>query len=378
MTFDPATILILSCALAASAALYLAVEWLSVREASLLFWSAGFAIISAGCALALLRSSGFLLIGIWFANGGLIMAHWLFLAGVSRLMSTRLTRAWYLIMLVWLAMLLLPDAPWWSKVIVCIQSLLIAAMTLRASLLLRPYGSSLSVGAVQLRYVLLMHGLFYVAKAVSSIVLGSNLDLATFQGVVIKISLGEGLLAIILIALSMTGTERHRREQLTLHDPLTGLYNRRALEIHAARLFELISSTSPGAFVLININNFKQVNYLYGHSAGDKLLLTFGELIRATLPSDVLVARLGGDEFVLLLQDLSGASVTTLSDDLRKAFGQMALDAFPTPNTVSLNIEMILFERPPESLAALLEQGRAALHESKLARGDGVLVMPSA
>jgi diguanylate cyclase (GGDEF)-like protein len=378
MTFDPVTILILSSALAAAATLYLAVEWFSVREASLLFWSAGFAIISAGSALALLRSSGFLLVGIWFANGGLIVAHWLFLAGVSRLMHIRLARVWYLIILVWLAMLVWPHALGWSKVMLCIQSLLIAGMTLHASLLLRPYGSSLSVGAVQLRYVLLMHGLFYVAKAVSSIVLGSNLDLATFQGVVIKISLGEGLLAIILIALSMTGTERHRREQLTLHDPLTGLYNRRALEMHAAKLFEFISSTSPGAFVLISIDNFKQVNYLHGHRAGDKLLLTLGELIRATLPSDVLVARLGGDEFVILLRGLSGASVTTLSDDLRKAFAQMALDAFPTPNSVNLNVEMILFERPPESVAALLEQGRAAVHESKRARGDGVLVMPSA
>jgi diguanylate cyclase len=378
MTFDPATILILSCALAAAATLYLAVEWLSVREDSLLFWSAGFAIISAGSALALLRSSGFLLVGIWFANGGLIVAHWLFLVGVSRLMHIRLARVWYLIMLVWLVMLLLPDALWWSKVMLCIQSLLIAGMTLHASLLLRPYGSSLSVGAVQLRYVLLMHGLFYVAKAVSSIVLGSNIDLATFQGIVIKISLGEGLLAIILIALSMTGTERHRREQRTLHDPLTGLYNRRALEMHAAKLFELVSSTSPGAFVLIGIDNFKQVNYLHGHSAGDKLLLTLGELIRATWPSDVLVARLDGDEFVILLRGLSGTRVTTLSDDLRKAFGQMALDAFPTPNTVSLDIKMISFERPPESVATLLEQGRAALQESKRARGDGVLVMPSA
>lgn len=372
MTFDPATVLILSCALAAAAMLYLAVEWFSVREASLLFWSAGFAVISVGCVLALLRSSGFFLVGIWFANGILILAHWLFLAGVASLMQTRLGRGWYLILMIWLAMLLLPEASWWSKVMLCIQSLLIACMTLYASLLLRPYGNSLSVGAVLLRYVLLMHGLFYVAKAASSIVLGSQLNLATFQGIVIKISLGEGLLAIILIALSMTGTERHRREQSTQHDPLTGVYNRRALEIHVVKLFELVSSANPGTFVLINIDNFKQVNYLHGHSAGDKLLLTLRELIRTTLPSDALVGRLCADEFAIVLRGLSAASVAILRDDLRKAFEQMALEAFPTPNTVTLNMEMILFEQAPESLAALLEQGSAALRASQQAREQAI------
>lgn len=74
MALDPSTMLTLSIALAAAAALYLAVEWRSIRESSLLFWSAGFATISVGSTLALLRMSGLLLIGIWFANGLLVLA----------------------------------------------------------------------------------------------------------------------------------------------------------------------------------------------------------------------------------------------------------------------------------------------------------------
>ena len=81
MTLDPPTMLTLSVALAAAAALYLAVEWRSVREASLLFWSGGFAIIAVGCVLALMRGSGLVLVGVWFANGLLVVAHWLFLLG---------------------------------------------------------------------------------------------------------------------------------------------------------------------------------------------------------------------------------------------------------------------------------------------------------
>ena len=115
--------LTLSIALAAAAALYLAIEWRSIREPSLLFWSAGFATITLGSTLALLRSSGLLLIGIWFANGLLVVAHWFFLLGVARFTKARLSRAWYLIFAAWLALLLLPDEPSWSKLMMLAQSL---------------------------------------------------------------------------------------------------------------------------------------------------------------------------------------------------------------------------------------------------------------
>ena len=65
MPLDPPTMLTLSIALAAAAALYLAIAWRSIREPSLLFWSAGFATITVGSTLALLRSSGFLLATVY-------------------------------------------------------------------------------------------------------------------------------------------------------------------------------------------------------------------------------------------------------------------------------------------------------------------------
>src|SRR6188768_2524218 len=104
MALDPITMLTISVALAAAAALYLAVEWRSIREPSLLFWSAGFATICVGSTLALLRVSGMLLIGIWFANGLLVTAHFLFLLGVARFTEVRLSRGWYLIFAAWLAL----------------------------------------------------------------------------------------------------------------------------------------------------------------------------------------------------------------------------------------------------------------------------------
>jgi diguanylate cyclase (GGDEF)-like protein len=376
MALDPLTMLTVSIALAAAAALYLAVEWRSVREPSLLFWSAGFATISVGSTLALLRSSGLLLIGIWFANGLLVIAHWLFLLGVARFTQARLGWAWYLIFVAWVAMLLLPSGPLWSKVMLAVNSSLVAVLMLRASFLLRPHGKSLSVGAVQLRYVLLFHGVFYLAKAITALMPSTLLDLATFSGQIIRISLVEGVMAIMLIALSMTGTERYRRERhiarLAARDPLTALYNRRALEVRAPRVFAEVGTGRPGALLLIDIDNFKLVNDLYGHTAGDRLLVELSEMIRLLLPERALAARLGGDEFVLLLSHASLDSVVELGGALRERFHQAAAQTFATPAAVTLSIGISVFDQPPTSLAALIEQGDAALYESKRGGRDSI------
>ena len=376
MALDPPTLLMLSIALAGAAALYLAIEWRIIGESSLLLWSAGFATISVGSTLALLRVNGYLLIGIWFANGLLIVAHWLFLLGVARFTQQRLSRGWYLIFLLWLGLLLLPNEPSWSKIMLMANSLLVAVLMLRASLLLRPHGRSLRIGAVQLRYVLLGHGLFYLIKAMTAVIPGTLIDLAAFRGEIIQISLVEGAIAIMLIALSMTGTERYRRERqiarLAARDPLTALYNRRALEVRAPRLLGAVSATQPGAVLLIDIDNFKLVNDLYGHTAGDRLLVTLSELIRGVLPEGALVARLGGDEFVILLNDASDDKVVGLGEALRKQFQQAAEQAFVTPEPVTLSMGASLFDQPPASLASLIEQGDSALYESKRSGRDRI------
>ncbi|WP_343584495.1 GGDEF domain-containing protein [Pseudomonas sp.] len=368
--------LTISIALAAAAALYLVIEWRSVREPSLLFWSAGFATITMGSTLALLRGIGLLLIGIWFANGLLVVAHWFFLAGVLRFTQMRLSRIWLSVVLVWFALLLLPVGPQWSKVMLMVNSLLVALLTLKASWLLRPHGKSLSVGAVQLRYVLLVHGLFYVAKAIIAITPGTLIDLATFGGLIIQVSLVEGAMAIMLIALSMTGTVRYRREvriaRLAARDPLTALYNRRALEVRAGPFFKEVSPAQPGALLLIDIDNFKLVNDLHGHVAGDRLLIALSEMIRTVLPERSLAARLGGDEFVILLCGASSERIMELGGLLREQFQQFASKTVPTPQPVTLSIGANLFDQPPASLAALIEQGDVALYQSKRGGRDSI------
>ncbi|WP_110707480.1 GGDEF domain-containing protein [Salinicola sp. CR57] len=379
MAFDPATILTLTIAISAAAALYLLMEWRGARDVSLLFWSTGFASITLGCSLALLRASGHFFIGVWFANGLLVFAHWMFLLGVTRFVERRPSAWWWLVVAVWCALLLLPDGQASSKLYLIVNSLLVAIVSLRASLLLRLEADVATLGTRQLHYTLLVHGAFYLGKVGLALIPGTLIDLVVYQGAVIRISLIEGVMAILLIALSMTGTVRYRRErqieQLAERDPLTALFNRRAFEARTPRFLNHASSKRPGALLLIDVDNFKLVNDLYGHAAGDRLLITLSDLIREALPEEALAARLGGDEFAIMLHDVTPQDIRQLGETLRARFHETAAQNFDTPDAVTLSIGATHFERPPGDLEALIGHGDVALYDVKRSGRNGTRIL---
>jgi diguanylate cyclase (GGDEF)-like protein len=81
---------------------------------------------------------------------------------------------------------------------------------------------------------------------------------------------------------------------------------------------------------------------------------------------------LGGDEFVILLCGASSERVMELGGLLREQFQQYASKTVPTPQAVTLSIGANLFEQPPASLAALIEQGDVALYQSKRSGRDSI------
>lgn len=89
-------------------------------------------------------------------------------------------------------------------------------------------------------------------------------------------------------------------KQLKEHDWLTGLLNRQYFN---SQLTEHFKNDQDRNFILIllDINNFKTINDLYGHQAGDELLKKFATIVKSTLPDKVLFARLSGNEFAVFL-----------------------------------------------------------------------------
>lgn len=122
------------------------------------------------------------------------------------------------------------------------------------------------------------------------------------------------LVAFILnVALLMLGWRRYRRmkrqiqsyavaekhaAKLAVTDPLTGFYNRRALkELTDDLISNCAEEDRAVAFMLIDVDDFKQINDIQGHSAGDYLLSEFASRVRPIAPRRAYLARIGGDEF---------------------------------------------------------------------------------
>lgn len=123
------------------------------------------------------------------------------------------------------------------------------------------------------------------------------------------------------IALKQDATERHRQEQqlihLALHDPLTGLPNRRSWEEALDQMVNQARLGQKGALLLVDLDRFKTVNDTYGHLAGDQLLKEIARCMNRALRRQDLLARLGGDEFGILMGDVSPAEALTIAERLR-------------------------------------------------------------
>lgn len=87
-------------------------------------------------------------------------------------------------------------------------------------------------------------------------------------------------------------------------DSLTGLLNKSSSEAELTR----ICGTSSGALLMIDLDSFKLVNDIYGHSMGDKILINFADIIKSAVRPTDLVGRLGGDEFIAFCYGMSDAA----------------------------------------------------------------------
>lgn len=125
-----------------------------------------------------------------------------------------------------------------------------------------------------------------------------------------------------------TSVQRQAANQLARTDPLTGVLNRRALEeLFEERLEEHLRRGGPEfLFVLLDLDNFKDLNDRNGHAAGDLALKEFGRHLRSRLRAEDAVGRIGGDEFVLLL-DASGVPQGRLQDLFAAPPGAGGLEA---------------------------------------------------
>ncbi|ADQ14006.1 sensor domain-containing diguanylate cyclase/phosphohydrolase [Halanaerobium hydrogeniformans] len=163
-------------------------------------------------------------------------------------------------------------------------------------------------------------------------------------------------------------TERKKRQEkiayLSLHDDLTGLYNRSYLEDMMKRIDT--KRNLPISIIMVDINNFKIINDTYSHSKGDELLKKTAELLNDLCRQEDVVARWGGDEFVILLPDTSLEQSETIIERINVKSTFVYKDI-----PISLALGAATKTEDEEDLIELLNTAEDRMYTNKLAKRSG-------
>lgn len=164
---------------------------------------------------------------------------------------------------------------------------------------------------------------------------------------------------------------------MAVTDSLTGLHNRRK------GLFELdrMLSQSEGsvAVMLLDLDHFKRVNDMHGHSIGDRVLSMVARRLRATLRGGDLLARIGGEEFLVALADCDRLTALDCAERLRTAIGAQCFPVGgghgPLAITMSVGIALSVAGHA-ETAHSLIDRADAALYDAKALGRDQVTLAP--
>lgn len=159
-----------------------------------------------------------------------------------------------------------------------------------------------------------------------------------------------------------------REKLLACTDGLTGLYNRRHFFELAEREFRAaLRHQRPLAFLMFDMDGFKQVNDTLGHAAGDQLLdMAAQAAVRQVRASDI-AGRYGGDEFVLMLPQTTARQALPVAERIRTGIAALCLETNQAPLgvTLSIGIAEVSHDPPDENADRVIQRADEALYRAK-------------
>lgn len=197
----------------------------------------------------------------------------------------------------------------------------------------------------------------------------------------LKSSANDNAIWVQLIASPLLTEEGERYYQLTLNDissrrqelqklalqadfdALTGIYNRNGGE---KLITKLMRKEHQFALALIDLNGFKAVNDIYGHDAGDEVLIFVAEQLKEKIRKNDVAIRWGGDEFMLLLQADDEASVQKVVDKVNAGVKQpFYFNNDSKPTVVSMSVGVAFYPQTSRNLHALIKLADIAMYKAK-------------
>ena len=155
---------------------------------------------------------------------------------------------------------------------------------------------------------------------------------------------------------------------MALTDSLTGLFNRRYLNVHLQRVLSRIGEArKPVGAIMFDIDFFKKVNDTYGHGVGDEVLREVASRVSRNLRNFDMVARYGGEEFVIVMPDATVESAATVAERLRIRIAGEPFKVSDPVGQISITISLGVTgtDNRHESPDALIKRADLALYQAK-------------
>lgn len=204
------------------------------------------------------------------------------------------------------------------------------------------------------------------ALVVNLLMLAATVPLATRMDDNIA---GTGMVVATVFAICMiyvfsrlTESQQAMLERYASEDALTGLGNRRMLDIEMERCIQDMRLCKlPASVIVLDIDNFKSINDRFGHQRGDALLVELARLLVAGIRKTDRVFRFGGEEFVIIAPNTRLEGATRIAEDVRQ---QVALHLSEADETVTASFGCAEL-RPGDSLNDWFDRADTAMYSAK-------------
>ena len=188
-------------------------------------------------------------------------------------------------------------------------------------------------------------------------------------------SAGQGMVVWTAIDVTERDGLQEKIRFEALHDTLTGLPNRRALEHDLPKaLARARRSGTVVAVGMIDLDDFKPVNDVFGHASGDNLLRDLAQRLQARLRASDILARIGGDEFVVVIEDLDFEHAAGQLGHVLKRLHEAVESPFAVGQgaqaIVGMSMGVALFPMDAQDAGALVRHADGAMYQVKLRKHD--------
>ena len=288
------------------------------RDRNLLLWAMAFSLYPLSFAIFGYRSLYSNWISVLFGNAALALMFALFLEGLCRLNNLKVPR-----LLIW------GPTPFAILGYVFLLDNLEGRLTFGTLLTVYHSMLAISIGFMGVKVdqgrgkwiifaALMFSSVTFLIRAL--LLARDGMTPANFlvPGLAQTVLLSLGMVWLIMFSVGMLVCYKERAEsamwRLALHDPLTQLGNRRVLNDRLTAAYEYSQSNQLfGAFVVLDLDFFKELNDTHGHALGDQLLIEVAYRLKDSVNDTDTIVRLGGDEFVLLIEGLDADNAQALS-----------------------------------------------------------------